>query len=142
MNKQEALNILRYGSRESKLEYLNDLDTAFDTYNRDIANASEVVGVLIDAALASTDDEITDGILEVICSAQVSQNLHGVDYDALAGSLDNVAERFLPRFIDILGNTGDKRYLSAILRFQNHQAKNVQNAVKDALVELRVTEHK
>lgn len=141
MNMQEVVHIMRYGSREDKMSYLNFLDIAFDVYNRKIENANAVVEVLIDSALASKDDGLTDEILEVICSAQISQDLHDVDYSKIANNLNNVSEKFLPRYIDILGNTGNTKYLPDVLRFKNDKNRNVQQAVKDALIELRAPEY-
>ena len=62
MNKQETMRIMQYGSREEKMDYLNDLDTVFRTYDRNVPNASEIVDTLIYFSLASTDDELTDTI--------------------------------------------------------------------------------
>ncbi len=140
MDKQEVLRIMRTGSRKEKMDYLNFLDNVFDTYNRSIVNASAVVQELINCALASNDDGLTDEIIEVICSAQISQDLHDIDYSAIANSLTRVPEKFLPRYIDMLGNTGDVKFLSDIMKFKSHKSKSVQDAVNDALIELRVSD--
>lgn len=140
MNKQETLRIMQCGSLNEKLNFLYDLDTAFDTYNRNIANSDEVVETLITYALASKDDELTDEILEVICSAQISQDLRRVDYDAIKEKIHSVPEKFLPRYIDILGNSGNSQYLPVIIDFRNYKNKDVQESVKDALVELRASD--
>ncbi len=141
MNKLETKNIMLNGSRSDKLDFLNELDGIFDTYNRNIPNSDEVIDTLIALALISTDEDITDEILEVICSAQISQDLRDVDYDKIANNLNAVPEKFLPRYIDILSNTGDKKYLPAIIHFADHKSKNVQEAVKDALNELQISDH-
>lgn len=140
MNKQKAIDIMQYGSINDKMNFLNDLDTAFDTYNRNIANSDEVVDALITFALTSKDDELTNEILEVICSAQISQDLRNVDYSKIVERINNVPEKFLPRYIDILGNTGNVKYLPTILSLKSHKNKNVQQSVKDALTELRVSD--
>lgn len=132
---------MQNGNRNDKLDYLNDLDTAFDTYNRNIANSDEVIDTLINFALISEDDEITDELLEVICSAQTSQDLKDVDYSKIAVNLDDVSEKFLPKYIEILSYTYDNKYLPIILNFKNHKNKDVQQAVEDALIELRASDH-
>lgn len=142
MNKQEAIKIFQYGSQSDILEYLNDLDTAFDTYNRNIANSDEVINTLINFALISKDDEITDELLEVICSAQRSQDLRDVDYSKIATNLNNVPEKFLPRYIDILSYSYDTKYLPTIVSLKKHKNKEVQQAVEDALKELQANEMK
>ena len=141
LNKQEAISIMLHGSHSDKMEYLNFLDIAFDTYNRNIKNSDEVVGTLIDAALISEDDEITDEILEVICSAQVSQNLQNVDYSKISVKLNDISERFLPKYIEILGNTYNKKYLPDILQFRSHKKKDVQEAVRDILIEWQLVDN-
>lgn len=140
MNKQEAITIMQHSSREGKLSYLYDLDTAFDSYNRNIENSGEVIDVLIDIALTSEDDEITNEILEVICSAQITQELMEADFDKIADNLNNVPIKFLPRYIDILSYTGNKKYSHFIINFKGHPDKYVREAVKDALVELRIAD--
>ncbi len=141
MDEQEALRIMRIGSRKEKMDYLNFLDNVFDTYNRNVENSSAIVQVLIDSALESKDDDLTDEIIEVICSAQISQELRDIDYGKIANNITRVPEKFLPRYIDMLGNTGDVRFLSDILKFKNHKSMSVQDAVNDALIELRASEH-
>ena len=140
MNKQETINIMQNGSRGEKLAYLNDLDTIFDTYNRNVANSDEVIDTLINFALISEDDEITDELLEVICSAQGTQDLRKVDYSKIVNNINRVPEKFLPRYIDILSYTYDTQYLPVILSFKSHKDKDVQQAVKDALIELRASD--
>ena len=138
MNKQETIRIMQYGSHEEKMDYLNDLDTVFRTYDRNVPNASEIVDTLIYFSLASTDDELTDTTLEVICAALISQDLEGVDYGAIAKQLNQVPIQFLPSYIDILGYTCDITYLPDVLKFRDHESKKVRVAVRDALIEFRV----
>jgi hypothetical protein len=140
MTKQETMKTMTNGNISVKMSYLHDLDVIFDTYNRNIPNASEVVNILISFAMTSKEDELTNEILEVICSAQISQDLNNVDYDGIAKGINDVSERFLPRYIDILGNTGNAKYLPVIMSFKNHNNKSVQQSVKDALIELRIVE--
>ena len=140
MNIQEAIKVMHQGSYNEKMEYLNFLYITFDTYNRNIEHADAVINVLIDCALASKEDKLLDEILEVICSAQVSQNLQNINYDRIAVSLNDLPIKYLPKYIEILGNTYDKRYVASILQFKNHCNKYVNEAVSDALVELQVTD--
>ena len=139
MNRQEVVEVMRYGSRSEKMNYLNDLDTVFDTYNRNVTNSNEVIDALIDFAVASEDDELTNEILEVICSAQISQDLKNINYNKIAKNIKNIPEKFLPRCIDILGNTGDISYVPVIMSFKNNSNRNVLEAVRNALTELRTS---
>lgn len=140
MNTQEALKVMQHGSHSEKMGYLYDLDAEFDTYNRNIANSSEVITALIGFALSSKDDELINEILGVISSAQVSQDLKEVDFHKLAEKINSIPVKFLPLCIDILGATADVSHLPVILNFKHHGDTKVQEAVRDALVELRVPE--
>ena len=138
MNKQETIRIMQYGSREEKMDYIDGLDIVFDTYDRNVPNASEIVDTLIRFALASTDDELTFTMLRVISLAQTFQDLVGVDYGAIAKNLNKVPIQFLPNYIDILGGTCDITYLPDVLKFRDHELADVRVAVRDALIEFRV----
>ena len=144
VSSHRSLNIIEIestmlnGSFNEKVELLSQLCDVFESYNKNIENFNDIMAMLIGLAIESKDENIATEILETICKGGINQNISDIDFDRIEENLDNVSNKLLSRYIDILSYTDNKKYLPSILRFKNHNNEYVKQAVEDAIVELGV----
>ena len=141
MNKYEFEAIMEKSSFNEKIELIIHLGDVFESYNKEIEDFDDIIQILIDYLVASNDEQVIDEIIEAICKAQIYQNTNNVNFDKIEANLIIVEEKFLPRYIDILSYTHNKKYLPSILRFRDSNNIHVKQAIADALVEFGVALH-
>ena len=74
-------------------------------------------------------------MMQVVCSAEISQDLQNVNFDILAKNIDKLSEKALPVAIRILNYTYDKKYISLIQTFTLSKNAKIRDAAQEALKE-------
>lgn len=138
MDINEIKTILLEGTLDDKIEILDYLCDIFESYNKNIDHFEELLKFLIHLAIETQDEYIKDDILETICKAAIYQNIDNINFDVFNQNMQKVSVKYLPRYIDILSYTHNKKYIESIFQFKNHQNKYVQIAVKEAAQEMGI----
>ena len=132
----EIKEILLKGTLNEKINTLSYLCDIFESYNKNIDQFEELLDFLIHLVIETQDENVKEETLETICKAAIYQNIDGIDFDALEQDIQKVSVKFLPRYIDILSYTHNKKYVKTILQFKDFPDKYVQIAVKEAILEM------
>ena len=135
MDQQQFFEVMGTGTHQQKMDYLLELESIFDSYNRKIAHAEEIIIELLKLIIKIQDDELTDQMMQVVCSAEISQDLQNVNFDILAKNIDKLSEKALPVAIRILNYTYDKKYSSLIQTFTLSKNAKIRDAAQEALKE-------
>ena len=130
--------ILLKGTVDDKIDILSYLCDIFEAYNKNINHFEELIEFLIHLAIETQDENEKEEILETICKAAIYQDIDKVNFDVLEQDIQKVSVKFLPRYIDILSYTHNRKYAKSILRFKDHKDKYVQIAVREAIQEMGI----
>ena len=90
MDQQQFFEVMGTGTHQQKMDYLLELESIFDSYNRKIAHAEEIIIELLKLIIKIQDDELTDQMMQVVCSAEISQDLQNVNFNILAKNIDKI----------------------------------------------------
>lgn len=138
MDIDEIKTVLLEGEYDEKIEMLSYLCDVFESYNQNVDGLEETLDFLIKLVLESEDGTLKDEILEAICKAVIYKNIDNVDFDPMEQELAGTSISYIPRFIDILSFTHNKKYIDTILQFAEHANEDVRIAVKNAKLEMSV----
>ena len=134
---EELKIVLENGEEWDQIVCLTQLRNIFESYNKNIQDFDEIVKTLIEYAIEKRDGKIVEEVLYAITAAQTHQNIDSIDFSAFAKNLNMVSDNVLFKYIEILSYTYDSRYVPDILKFKDHDDRDIRLGVKDALIELR-----
>ena len=135
MDKYGIEATLSYGSETEKIELLSHLCDVFESYNKNIKGFDEIVQMLVNLTV-KPDDRISDDIIDTILTAQINQDISNINFDIVDEHLETAPTHILPRFIEILSYTYNRKYIPSIVRFKDHKDAYIKQAVEDAIIEL------
>ena len=138
MDIEEITGILSEGTLNDKIYMLCNLSNVFESYNKNINHFEEILEFLIHLAIKTKDEKVKEEILETICTATIYQNIDKINFDTLEQDIQRVSVKFLPRYIDILSYTNNKKYVKSILGLKNHPDRYVRIAVEEAIKEMGI----
>jgi len=139
MDIEELKTIIINGSTSEKVYIFSYLVDVFNSYSKNIMNLQEILEVLIDYVVTSPDDDAKSEALDAICSAQGNQDTINIDFDKIENELiKNTFTKYIEKYIEILGNTHDKKYLQTILQFQDREEWYIKEAIHYALIEMGI----
>jgi len=105
-----------------------------------IDNFDEIMAILIQFVIENKESEIVENILEYITDGQELQNTTHIDFSVFAENLYTTSGESLWLYIEVLGNTGDARYIPYLLSFKNHEDSEVTTRVELALTKIKEAE--
>jgi hypothetical protein len=141
MTFDEITNSLQNDTTEERFVTVSHLCDLFESYNRDIDHFNELMDFLIDLSINTDDRKLKTELLEAICVAETYQNTDAINFDGIERDMDSVQVDYLPRYIDILAYTHDRKYIEAIHKYKNHDSESVRRSARNAIMELG-TAHK
>ena len=112
-NVKEILEQQNFYEKESQLEQLSDVfEYVQELGGEDVA---KVVQILLEAALQEENISMKEAFFHTINNAVVYQHIgNHVDWDALATSLSSLGKWELEYALDILGMSGEAKYLPTL----------------------------
>lgn len=136
MDISEIKKVLFAEDINEKIEILSSFGDILDSYNKNIPMLDEIIQFLVDVLKETDDLDVATEILETICSALIFQEINNVNFDNLEKYICSAPEKILPRIIDALGYTHDRKYVNTIRNLQFHNNDQVRNSAHDAMKEM------
>jgi hypothetical protein len=132
---KEILALQNPNEKDSRLSLLND---DFE-YGDDLNEADVVEGtqLLLVAALQEDDHRIRQKFFRTIDKAIVHHDISKyVDWDKLVATLPSLGKWELEYALDILGISGQARYLSALEEYTHHTDPEIREWAQEAITEI------
>ena len=138
---KEAADLVAQQQPEEQRERLGVLSSVFEySRNLDPVDVGEGVQILLDAALQvnPADEETKEAFLDTIYSAVVSRDVGDrVNWDGLIPVLPSLEKKPLLEYaLDVLGLSGQEKYLPVIEKYTHHSDPDVRQSVEDAINEI------
>jgi len=130
-----ALALQDANEKDSKLSLLDD---EFE-YGHELNAADVVEGtrLLLAAALQEEDKVVRKKFFRTIDKAVLYQEIRDcIDWDGLVASLPSLEKRDLVYVLDILGLSGQRKYLSLLDKYAHHSDPEIQKWAYEAIEEL------
>ena len=130
----EVLALQNSNEREDGLERINDL---FE-YSQDLKDVDIVEGVqlLLTAVLQERDARAKRQLFRIIDKAVARYDIgNSIDWDVLATSLSSLEKRDLVYVLDILGLSGQGKYLSVLTTYAHNFDSEIRAWALDAIEE-------
>jgi len=128
----EILTLQKTSEKRSKLEQLSDV---FE-YGHDLSieNVAEGLKLLLAAALQEDDQSIKESLLHAITKAVVYQQVgNRINWDTLAAELPSLEIWELEYALDILGFSGQIRYLPTLEKYAHHTDPEIREWADDSI---------
>ena len=132
---KEILALQNSGKKDSRLSVLS---SEFEYGDRlDKANVAEGTRLLLAAALQEDDKVLRKEFFDTIDQAVVYQEIgNRINWDTLAVSLPALEKRDLVYVLDILGLSGQEKYISLLDKYVHHSDPEIRQWAHEALEDL------
>ncbi len=67
----------------------------------------------------------------------MTKNINNISFDIIGNNIEEFPVSRIPRCIELLSYTYNRKYVPVIMKFEDHEDENVKEAVADAMQELR-----
>ena len=135
-NVKEILKLQNTLEKRSQIEQVSDvLEYWPDLSEKDVAEGSQL---LLDAALQEKDEDLQESLFHAanhVVGCQSAVNL--MDWDGLAASLPSLGIEPLDYALNMLGISGQARYLPALEEYTHHADPEIRESAQEALSELK-----
>ncbi len=135
MSTDNILELLLNGSPVEKRNILSHLSDVFESYNNDIADFDKIMNSLIALSVKENTAEMRDEILGTLIIG-MTKNIDNISFDIIGNNIEQFPVSCIPRCIELLSYTYNRKYVPAIMKFEDHEDENVKEAVADAIQEL------
>jgi hypothetical protein len=121
---------------DDRLEQLSDVLEYHHRLNE--ADVVEGVRLLLAAALQEDDKDMQQTFLRVIENAVVHRDIGDlINWDALAASLSSLEKWDLEYVLNVLGLSGQARYLPILNEYTHHPDPEIREWAQDAITEIQ-----
>lgn len=126
MEIDELRGILTGTDTDEKIEILSHLCDVFQSYNNSIGHFKELIALLLDLGLKEQNVVIKEEIFNSILIAATYKSIDDMDFDILAAHVESLPEECLHPALTMLGFTHNKKYLSCLTKYLDHENKNIR----------------
>jgi hypothetical protein len=133
---KEILKLQNTHEKERGVEKLSDVfEYIHELSEGDVA---EGVQLLLIAGLQENDQSLKESVFHAINNAVVYQHIgNQINWDVLAASLPSLGKWELEYALDILGISGQARYLHALEEYIHHPDPEIKEWAQEAINELK-----
>jgi len=132
---KEILALQNLNEKEIRLSLLNDEFEYGDGSNE--ADIAEGIQLLLAATLQEDNKTVKKKVFRTIDKAVVHHDIRDlVDWDRLAVALPSLGKWELEYVLDILGISGQARYLPALEEYTHHADPEIREWAQEAITEI------
>jgi len=134
---KDVREILAQRNPHEKMSGSENLSDVFE-YGRDLSqrDVAEGVQLLLAAALQEDDQDVQESFFHTINNAVIYQHIGCyINWDTLAASLSSLGKWELEYALDILGMSGQAKYLPILKEYTHHIDPEVREWAQEAITE-------